>query len=71
MVWRVQRMGEEQSTKKILNQKQSGRRERPKRKWKEGIVGELKARGTNEYLWMDRNTWRLGVGQWHAYSLYK
>lgn len=35
---------------------------RPRQNCREGIANELKARGIEEHLWMNRDGWRLGIG---------
>jgi len=61
----VQRMPEERLPKQIFKYTPQGRRKRgrPRRSWREGIDKELRERGVEEDLWMDREEWRLEIGR--------
>ncbi|XP_044749747.1 uncharacterized protein LOC123310346 [Coccinella septempunctata] len=59
----VQRMGDERLPKQVLHWMPHGRRRRgrPRLSWREGITGEMRARGMEENLWEDRERWRLEI----------
>lgn len=63
----VQRMGEERLPKQLLNWVPQGRRKRgrPRKSWREGIDSEMRERGLDDNLCLDRDEWRLGIRRRH------
>ncbi|KAK4883736.1 hypothetical protein RN001_000007 [Aquatica leii] len=62
----VQRMNKGRLPKQMLIWKPPRKRKRGRpRSWREGIENEIRERGKEEYMWEDREGWRLGIRRRH------